>query len=142
MIGKHEADGRKADLARIHIAKKSLGLDEPTYRDIIRMVGGCASAADLNATGRAKVLRHFAKLGFKGGQKYRGRPHNIDRSAQLKKIEALLTVGGKSWAYADSMAARICKVDRIAWVPAAQLYKIITALRKQAEREGWDLSGE
>jgi phage gp16-like protein len=75
------------------------------------------------------------------------RPHNIDagrhsRQAQLQKIEALLTVGGKPWGYADALAIRICKVEKLAWVPANQLYKIITALRKQAQREGWDLSGE
>jgi hypothetical protein len=30
----------------------------------------------------------------------------------------------------------------VAWVATGDLYKIITALRKQAQREGWDLSGE
>ncbi len=65
-----------------------------------------------------------------------------NRAAQLKKIEALLTVGGKPWNYAHALAKRICKTDRIEWVPDHLLYKIITALRYQAKREGWDLSGE
>jgi phage gp16-like protein len=64
------------------------------------------------------------------------------RARQLEKIEALLTIGGKSWAYGDAMAKRICKVDKITWVADGDLYKIITALRKQAQRDGWDLSGE
>ena len=76
---------------------------------------------------------------------YPGRPKSLkdgSRSSQLKKIEALLTVGKKEWNYAHALAARICKVDRVEWVPEHELYKIITALRKQAFREGWDLSGE
>lgn len=80
----------------------------------------------------------------KGRRDYPGKPKNVplDRKAQIGKIEALLTVGGKEWNYAHSLAKRICKSDRIEWVPDGQLYKIITALRKQAQREGWDLSGE
>ena len=61
--------------------------------------------------------------------RYPGRPKNMDhgsRAAQLKKIEALLTVGKKEWKYAHTLAQRICKADRIEWVPDHLLYKIIT----------------
>ena len=67
------------------------------------------------------------------------------RDQQLQKIEALLTIGKKPWSYADALAKRICRnddnrpIEKIAWVPTEQLYKVITALRMQAKREGWDL---
>jgi phage gp16-like protein len=85
-----------------------------------------------------ELLRLLANSGplFPAGRSYNS------RAAQLAKIEALLTIGGKPWAYGDALAKRICKVERIAWVPDRDLYKIITALRMQAKREGWDLSGE
>jgi phage gp16-like protein len=51
-------------------------------------------------------------------------------------------VGNRPWSYADALAKRICKVDKIIWVPGDQLHKVIAALRYQARREGWDLSGE
>lgn len=72
----------------------------------------------------------------------------MSRAQKLSKIGALLTVGKRPWSYADALAKKICRTDddqpieRVAWVPDDQLYKIITALRKQGIREGWDLSGE
>lgn len=148
---------RRAELAKIHIAKKDLGLDDDTYRLMLHEVAGVESAGDLNTRGRRAVLEHLKELGF--AAKTKGRPGNIERSPgagpqrtsrarQLEKIEALLTVGSKPWAYADALAARICRtrdgapIEKIAWVPTGELYKVITALRKQAQREGWDLSGE
>jgi phage gp16-like protein len=139
-------------LSKIHIAKKDLGLDEATYRAAISMIsrGKTDSSAELNARERRDLVEHFKSLGWqpKPARKAgKAKPRNMQRAskqpsraAQLKKIEALLTIGGKSWNYADALAKRICKVDHIAWVESSELYKIITALRKQAQREGWDLN--
>lgn len=138
---------RKDDLAKIHIAKKDLGMDDTTYRAMLLEVGGKTSAGDLDAFGRSQVLAHLRAHGWKPKRKGGNRQPNLSlgrlsRKKQLWKIEALLTVGGKPWEYADALAQRICKVDRLEWVKDDQLYKIITALRKQALRDGWDLSGE
>jgi len=144
-------DRRRAELAKIHIAKAEKGLSEDDYRLMLKNVAGVDSAADLDARGRRAVLDHLCgnppRPPFhKGGSSYPNRPKNMDRPSsraeQLKKIEALLTVGGKPWAYADAIARAICRVDKVAWVKDGDLYKVITALRKQAQREGWDLSGE
>ena len=144
-------DRRKAELARIHIAKAEKGMSDDEYRYILNTVAGVTSAADLDAKGRRAVLEHLCgnppRPPFhKGGSCYPGRPKNMDRfgdkTAQLKKIEALLATGEKPWAYADAIAYAICKVDNVRFVEVGDLYKIITALRKQAMREGWDLSGE
>lgn len=60
-------DTRQADLAKIHIAKKDLALDDETYRYVIREVGGAGSgsSADLTSLGRARVLQHFKSKGWK-----------------------------------------------------------------------------
>lgn len=142
---------RRAELAKIHIAKKDFCMSDGDYRAMLMEITGKTSAGDLNSKQRQAVLDHLASLGFKN--KRSGRPKNADRkpgqkpsqvsrAEQLKKIEALLTIGEKPWSYADALAQRICKADRVAWVKDVDLYKIITALRKQALREGWDLSGE
>ncbi|OPY07568.1 MAG: hypothetical protein A4E68_01737 [Syntrophaceae bacterium PtaB.Bin095] len=140
---------RKAELARIHIARAEKGMSDDEYRYMLHTVAGVTSAAGLDARGRRAVLDHLcgeAANAGRRGSKYPGRPKNMDRfgdkTAQLEKIEALLTVGGKPWAYADAIAYAICKVDKVRFVEVGDLYKIITALRKQAQREGWDLSGE
>ncbi len=144
-------NNRQAELARIHIAKKELNMSDDDYRFMLHSVTGKQSAADLTPRQRYQVLDHLRSL--QEGPKYPGRPRNMDeskaatyqqqsRARKLEKIEALLTIGGKPWAYADALAKRICKVDRVSWVADDDLYKIIAALRKQAQREGWDLSGE
>jgi phage gp16-like protein len=151
-MAKTYPDHRRAELAKIHIAKKDLGMTDDDYTAMLEAITGKTSAGDLNSRQRQAVLEHLANLGFKNDRK-RGRPRNMERkpsqpedqasrARQLEKIEALLTVGGKAWGYADALAQRICRVDRVAWVPTSDLYKIITALRKQAKRAGWDLSGE
>lgn len=143
----------KAQITKIHTLKSALGLDDETYRAILGGYGVKTSTklsfaradqliADLEAKATAAGRWEKRSAPRRAGK----RPKNIDRGGsraeQLGKIEALLTVGGKSWAYADAIAKRVCKVDRVQWVADDELYKIITALRKQAQREGWDLSGE
>lgn len=61
------ADQRTNDLARIHIAKKDLHLDDDIYRHIIREIGGAesGSSSDLSFQGRVKVIQHFISKGWK-----------------------------------------------------------------------------
>ena len=101
MIGEMTgASVRKADLAKIHIAKKDLHLDDDTYRYIIRTVGKAesGSSADLDVAGRARVLRHFKEKGWKPRSKKNGtnRPHRprvagsvvLATSGQVGKIRS------------------------------------------------------
>lgn len=134
---------RQAELARIHIAKKELGMNEDEYRTMLHEQTGKDSAGKLTDRQRYIVLDHMKALKEGPKKSYPGRPSNMDgyssRDRQLKKIEALLTVGGKPWAYADFIAKKMCKVDFVAWVPDNELYKIITAIERQGIKEGWDI---
>lgn len=60
-------DQRRRDLARIHIAKKDMVLDDETYRSIIRNIGKVksGSSADLSPTGRGRVLQYFKEQGWR-----------------------------------------------------------------------------
>lgn len=59
-------DFKQRQLAKIHIAKKELGLDDPTYRAIIKQYSenGSDSSTDLTMLGRAKVIRHMVQHGW------------------------------------------------------------------------------
>lgn len=130
---------RKAELAQIHIAKVQLGLDDDAYRAILVQVTGKTSSKDLTWQGRKALLDHFKKIGFKVNAKAAGRPAPVvakDRQALIGKIEAQLAEAGKPWIYADAMAKRICKVDRIEWCEPEHLTKIIAALSYNAKRNG------
>lgn len=163
--------GRGKMLARVHIAKKALGMDEETYRAMLIEGYRVDSAGKLNPDLLAQLMRsleaqqssphpaapaarHPSPPGGegKGERTFPGRPRNMGpsrpraakreaaagdtRAAQLQKIEALLTEAGRPWAYADGIARKICKADKIAWVKTHDLYKIIAALVKDAQRHG------
>lgn len=150
------------DRARIHallgqVKKAQPGYSDDNYRDTILDVshGRADSSKDLSEPERRELIERLSTLAGEkpaprkpwGKQNYPGRPKNMNkpgqsRDEQLGKIEALLTVGKKEWRYADSIAKNMKLADLVAWVETKDLYKVITALRKQAQREGWDLSGE
>src|SRR3712207_2796352 len=103
MSGRVDVDTRKRELAQIHIAKKELGLDDETYRDMLWSIGRVRSSGDLDFTGRKKVLAHLKSRGFKVRPSTKhlvDRPRNmddVDRGPSLRKIEALLTDTGRPW---------------------------------------------
>jgi len=122
---------RRAQLAKIHIAKKELGLDDETYRSMLWTIARVRSASDLDSHACARVLEHLKSRGFTGiraRKEVEGRPHNLDASPQLKKIEALLTDAQRPWAYANGVAKRMFSIDRVAFCGPEQLGKIIAAL--------------
>lgn len=138
-------DRRQAELAKIHIAAKELGMDDEQYRAVLWTVARVDSAKDLDSAGRAAVLDHLRSRGFKSaatGQTrkrpyYPGVPHNIDNDEQLRKIEALLADMGLSWSYADAIAKRMWKVERVAWVRSwPRKRAIITALTYEQRKRG------
>lgn len=67
---------RSNELAKIHIAKAQLELDDDTYRHMLWSVARVRSAKDLDAGGREAVLAHLRGCGWKdtapaGGTLYR-----------------------------------------------------------------------
>jgi len=124
----------KSTLAKIHIAKQQLVMDDDSYRAMLRSVGGVESAKDLDARSAAQVLRHLERCGFqpKGGG-HRPRVAG-SRAAQLGKIEALLADAGRPWEYVNGMVKRVCKVDAIEFCDSEMLARLIAALQIDANR--------
>lgn len=127
-------------LAKIHIAKAQLGLDDDTYRALLARVAGVRSAKDLTKRQVGAVLREFERLGFKPAPaKKAGRavPKPApERAAQIGKIEAFLAEAGRPWAYADAMALRMFQIERVEWLDSGQLQRLVTAFVYDAQRHG------
>jgi len=131
---------RNLQLSKIHIAKKDLGLDDETYRALLARVAGVRSAKDLNPRQIGAVLAEFSRLGWKSAPaKKHGRKAPAaapDRVKLVGKIEAFLAEAKRSWAYADGMAMRMFKVERVEWLDPGQLQKMVAALTYDARRHG------
>ena len=134
---------RTRQLAQIHCLKRDLGLEDDDYRDVIWAIGRKRSAGELDDYGRLQLLQQLR--GMLGRRKravrqrdgrYPGRPNNTDvrRRREMTKIEALLTDAGRGWEYAEALAKRICKRDRLEFCGPAELYKIVAALELEARR--------
>ncbi|MCC8341592.1 regulatory protein GemA [Pseudomonas stutzeri] len=126
-------------LAKIHIAKAQLGLDDDTYRALLARVAGVRSAKDLNRRQVGLVIAEFQRLGWqpaparKAGRQPKPTP---DRKALIGKIEAFLAEAERPWAYADAMALRMFKVERVEWLDSGQLQRLVAAFAYDAERHG------
>lgn len=127
-------------LAKIHIARQQLGMDDETYRALLMRVAGVRSAKDLNARQASFVIAEFERLGFVAkAAKRQGRAKpNVAKSrrAVTNKIEALLAEAARPWSYADGMAEHMFKVERVEWLSDDQLQRLMQALIIDAKRHG------
>ncbi|MAO56703.1 MAG: hypothetical protein CMM61_13545 [Rhodospirillaceae bacterium] len=139
---------RTALIAKVHIAKKDLGLDDDTYRDVLETVTGKTSCRDIDAAGLSAVLDHFAARGWAPG-KVAGadkRRQNF-RARSTKKYVRLIYVywrllteaGVTNKAGLDAFVKRQTKVDSVEWLSAAQGNQVIEALKEMARRAGVSL---
>ena len=127
---------RRAALAKIHIAKKQLQLDEETYRAMLWEVAEVDSAADLDLRGLDKVLDHLADRGAKftdhGRQPGKITPHRSKRRL-LWKIYQLL--GDRSPKYAAAILRNQGGPDALEWATPTQLHKVVAALEYDRKRK-------
>jgi phage gp16-like protein len=129
----------RSTIAKIHIAKNQLAMDDDTYRAMLRSVGGVESSKDLTPAAASRVLKHLETSGFKPIRKA------IDLTAaddaQSKKIRALwLELGTRGALRTTSERALAAYVKRqtgiesLQWLSAAQASRVIEALKKWLQR--------
>lgn len=122
-------DARRRELSRIHCLARDLGLDRTTYETVVHTVTGAASAGDLDAAGRRKLIAHLrGKRGITDNRHDPDAPHNLAHRPMLRKIGGMLAEAGRSWSYAEALARRVAKRDRLAFCSDAELRKIVAAL--------------
>lgn len=141
------AERRKGQLATIHIGRQQLGMDDETYREMLRRVSAAhgaerSSAGDLDARQLDAVVRELHRLGAPARPRrhrpgnFPGRPGNFDRlPGEIAKVEALLADMKLPWAYADAIARTMFGVQRVAWLRKSdQLTALIAALHVEQKK--------
>lgn len=129
---------KKILMAKIHIAKKDLGLDDDTYRDVLWRVTGKRSCKDMTIAQLQDVVKDMEKSGFKpkAAPKHGKKPSVVGKREPLMgKIHAMLTDMGLHWNYAHGMADSMFKIKRLQWLNDNQLYKLTQALSVHQNRE-------
>lgn len=118
-----------AMLAKIHIAKKQLCLDDEIYRAVISSIApGRSSSADLDNRQLSALLKHFERNGFKA----RGQKSGVRSQTTALKIRAR---GLMDKAVADGLVSstsglvkKICGVDELNWCKDAGKLKRLLAV--------------
>jgi phage gp16-like protein len=145
----------RAMIAKLHIARKDLGLSEDDYRAVLLRETGKRSAGDMTLAELDKALSAFTAQGWKakagrtvvtfGGGKRIGRTaaaadHPSARKARAMWISLwnLGAVRNSSETALETFAARQLGVERMQWADQAKCYKLIEALKAMAERAGWN----
>lgn len=130
-------DARSRDLARIHVLKKDLGLDDDQYRTMLWTVARVDSAKDLDTHGRTQVIEHLEAHAKRAGVLRPRQKAAPGKAAMVSKIRALLINapgGARDDAYADALAQRMFRVERFTWCSGDELHRLIAALMIDAKR--------
>lgn len=135
-------NSRRALLAKVHIAKKALGLQDDDYRAIIVRVTGKCSAGDLSIAQLEALLAEFERLGFQPVRSIRRAPRATHATAQKARalwisLFQLGAIADPSDSALEAFAKRQLKVDRLQWADQSRAYPLIEALKAIAERHGW-----
>lgn len=141
-MSRPETERRRKHLAAIHAAKRALDLDNDAYRDLLERVSATVgpavrSAGHLNPAQIHAVLDELKRLGgLKPSPKTKGKPANFEQLPEMiTKVEALLADMKLPWSYADAIAARQFRIQRVAWCRKEdQLRSIIAALHVEQEK--------
>lgn len=121
---------RKNLIAKIHIGKSQLGLDDETYRQLLVSTTGKTSCTEMTESELQQVLNVMVQKGFKSSSHFWGnRPSPSEgKKIYLAKITALLIKHNLPKEYADGIAKRSFKVDFIHWLHPWQLKKVVQML--------------
>lgn len=137
-------------VAAIHVAKKDLGLDDDTYRDLLARVTGKRSAKDMSDVERRAVLDEMRRQGFKAVSNG-ARTRLEGRFA--KKLQALWIAGwnlgvvtNRDDAALVAFVKRQTGIDHVRFlVDAAEARKAVEAIKAWLAREAgvdWSTGNE
>ena len=131
-------------LAKIHIAKKQLGLDDETYRSMLKNLTGKQSAKDLTDRQIILVINHLMHKGWQpkaGPKKYDDlgkRDVYAASPSQLRLIEVLwhqVYRGNNETLHLRQFLFNHFKVSDIRFLDSRTSYEAVEALKKMNDRK-------
>lgn len=135
MTAKRPGPFRRGLIASVKIAQKDMGLDDETYRELLRSITGRDSAAKCTVPQLKAMLEEFRAKGWTPRPR-----HSKGVPAELRplhsKISALCAALGRPDTYADAIIRRQSKGRaQLGTADRAQLTACVAALVRQQGRE-------
>jgi len=142
-------DTRRSLLAKVHIAKKDLGLDDAAYRAILARFG-VESSSRLDMKGLEKLLAHFEQLGWVStpnqakpriNDEHIAIPDTSPHARQKRYALALAKALGWSLVGLQKRIKQQFHVENILWLnDQAALQTLIKDMINRCRRKGIDPS--
>lgn len=133
---------RQALVAKVHIAKKDLGMDCAAYRAFLERVTGKNSAGRMTLSELDKVMQEFRSLGWKPKMRKARRHIKKSKVPLIRKVYALwgemCAEGYVSQPDREGLRAfvkRMTDVDDPEWLDEEQAVKVVEALKAWKARE-------
>ncbi|MEW5972328.1 MAG: regulatory protein GemA [Pseudomonadota bacterium] len=138
-MNKHD-NIRRGLIAKIHIAKAQLGLDETAYRLLLNR-HGADSASAMRLDQLEAVLQELQAKGWRPTPSRKAGKRKQASGAEVKLIRALWLflheigeVGNPTEAALAAYAKRVGGIDDLHWADESRRYRIIETLKKWAAR--------
>ena len=126
-------DTRKKLLALIHMGKKELGMDENTYRRMLRHLTGKNSCKDMDVRELNYVLNYMVVTGgFKPGEKYANYEATM---AERLKYDARRILGQNWEKRLRGLCRKLTGIEAVEWLHHQQLRQVWGVLRKIEKQE-------
>ncbi len=125
---------RRALLAKVHVAKKQLDLDDELYRTVLERVTGQRSAGELSDPQLVDVLDEFRRLGWQPSSKDKPLPRSS--KPHVRKVWALWNALCRSGAVKNpsrgalrAFVQRFAQVTDPEWLTPEDAVKVIEGLK-------------
>jgi phage gp16-like protein len=126
-------------LAKVHIAKKDLGLDETLYRLILRNEYGVESAKALSNKELANLVQRFESKGWvaRTSELVRGAGSREQAEALKERVGQELIDSALNEQRVRGLCKSICGVADLAWARDPRtLKRLLVVIRRIKEQEG------
>lgn len=133
------AQHRRALMAKIHVAKKQLLMDEDDYRQILLDETGKQSLKQCSDKQLELVVSALKRKGFQPIQRKGVAMHPMARKARALWVSLyhLGVVRNKEEEALEAFAKRQLGCDRLIWARQSDANRLIEALKAMAVRAGW-----
>lgn len=130
---------RRGLLAKIHIGKKALAMDDASYRAMLEHLTGHDSAGRCSVPQLERVLSHMESKGFNPQPATKGRKLADDRQSKMIRgiwleLHKMGAVRNPSERALAAYIKRQTGVERLEWLTVVQASDVIEALKKWRDR--------
>jgi phage gp16-like protein len=134
---KYNPNWRKGMLAKAHMGKKQLGLDDDTYRNMLADRYDVDSAGDLRMDQLDDLVNHMESLGASFAKTKKSAKKYVRKIYALwGELEAMGVIEKSGKEPCIAWVKRQTGVDNPDWLDVDQASKAIEALKDWIEREG------